>query len=168
MRRVAKAVGWTEDKTPIDGLAFPNLAMGLIHALWHGGVLKGDASLLNLGAPVNVFAARSYAEQVRQVFHGFVQANQWDERGPQAGYFETARLIQARQALVIALTASAGPGRQLLRRGRSGSRPVRANRRAFLLFLPRRPAAQLWEDRRAGPPGVVGLADEAASELARP
>ncbi len=110
MRRVAKAVGWAEDTTPIDGLAFPNLAMGLIHALWHGGVLKGDESLLNLGAPVSAFAARSYAEQVRQVFHGFVQANQWDERRQQTGYFETARLIEARQALTIALTALPSQG----------------------------------------------------------
>jgi hypothetical protein len=110
MRRVAKAVGWTEDVTQIDGLAFPNLAPGLIYALWHGGILKGDAALLNLAAPVNAFAAQSYAEQTRQVFHGFVQANEWDERGQQAGYFETARLIQARQALIIALTALPGQG----------------------------------------------------------
>jgi hypothetical protein len=110
MRRVAKAVGWAEDATKIDGLSFPNLAPGLIHALWLGGVLKGDESLLNLGAPVSAFAAQSYAEQVRQVFHGFVQANQWDERGPQTGYFETTRLIQARQSLTIALAALPGQG----------------------------------------------------------
>lgn len=110
MRRAAKAVGWTGDATNIDGLAFPNLALGLIHALWHGGILKGDENLLNLGAPVSAFAAQSYAEQVRQVFNGFVQANQWDERGSQVGYFETARLIQGRQALAIALAALPGQG----------------------------------------------------------
>jgi hypothetical protein len=37
---VAKAAGWVEDATKIDGLTFPNLALGLIHALWHGGVLS--------------------------------------------------------------------------------------------------------------------------------
>ncbi len=110
MRRVAKAVGWTEDTTKIDGLPFPNLAAGLIHALWHGGVLKDDAGLLTLAAPVSAFAAHSYAEQVRQVFNGFVQANEWDERGQHTGYFETARLIQARQALAIALIALPGQG----------------------------------------------------------
>jgi len=110
MRRAAKAVGWAEDTTKIDDLAFPNLALGLIHALWHGGVLKGDAGLLALAAPVSAFAAQSYAEQVRQVFNGFAQAHEWDERGQQPGYFETARLLQARQALAIALAALPGQG----------------------------------------------------------
>ena len=105
MRRIAKAVGWAEDTTLIDGLPFPDLAAGLIHALWHGSVLKEEAGLLTLAEPVSAFAAQSYAEQARLVFNGFAQTNEWDERGQRTGYFDTARLIQARQALSIALTA---------------------------------------------------------------
>lgn len=110
IRRLAKAVGWAEETTKIDGLAFPNLTMALVYALWHGGILKGDGGRLAFAVPVNAFAARPYAGQVRQVFHGFVQASQWDERGQQTGYLETARLIQARQALIIALAALPGQG----------------------------------------------------------
>ena len=40
LRRVAKAMGWAEDTTPVDGLPFPNLTAGLIHALRHAEVLK--------------------------------------------------------------------------------------------------------------------------------
>lgn len=105
MRRAAKAVGWAEDAPRMDGLAFPNLASALIHALWRGGVLKANDGLLRLAAPVSAFAAQSYVEQTRQIFYGFVSVSQWDERGQPTGYYETARLIQARQALVIALAA---------------------------------------------------------------
>jgi hypothetical protein len=105
LRRVGKAMGWAEDTTPVDGLPFPNLTAGLIHALRHAGVLKDQGGLLTLAAPVSAFAARPYVEQAGLLFNGFAQASEWDERGSQVGYFDLARLVQARNALVIALTA---------------------------------------------------------------
>ena len=105
LRRIGKAMGWSEDTTPVDGLPFPNLTAGLIHALRHAGVLKDQGGLLTLAAPVSAFAARPYAEQAGLLFNGFAQASEWDERGSQVGYFDLTRLIQARNALVIALTA---------------------------------------------------------------
>ena len=105
LRRVAKALGWAEDTTRVDGLPFPNLTAGLIHALRHAEVLKDQGGLLTLAAPVSAFAARPYVEQAGLLFNGFAQASEWDERMSQVGYFNLAHLIQARNALVIALTA---------------------------------------------------------------
>jgi hypothetical protein len=105
LRRVGKAMGWSEDTTPVDGLSFPNLTAGLIHALRHAGVLKDQGGLLTLAAPVSAFAARPYAEQAGLLFNGLAQASEWDERGTQVGYFDLTHLVQARNALVIALTA---------------------------------------------------------------
>jgi hypothetical protein len=110
LRRIGKAMGWSEDTTPVDGLPFPNLAAGLIHALRHAGVLKDQGGLLTLAAPVSAFAARPYAEQAGLLLNGFTQASEWDERGTQVGYFDLARLVQARNALVIALTALPSQG----------------------------------------------------------
>ena len=105
LRRIGKAMGWSEDTTPVDGLSFPNLTAGLIHALRHAGVLKDQGGLLTLAAPVSAFAARPYVEQAGLLFNGFAQASAWDERGSQVGYFDLTHLVQARNALVIALTA---------------------------------------------------------------
>jgi hypothetical protein len=105
LRKIGKAMGWSEDTTPVDGLPFPNLAAGLIHALRHAGVLKDQGGLLTLAAPVSAFAARPYVEQAGLLFNGFAQASEWDERGSQVGYFDLTHLIQARNSLVIALTA---------------------------------------------------------------
>ena len=110
LRRVAKAMGWSEESVIVDGLPFPNLAVGLIHALRHAGVLREVAGLLTLAAPVSAFAARPYVEQTRLLFIGFAQAGEWDERGPQLSYLGGSHLIQARQALVVALTALPGQG----------------------------------------------------------
>lgn len=105
MRRIAKAVGWARDPISIDGFPFPDLTSALIHALWRGGVLKADTGVLRLAKPVTAFAAQPYTEQVRRVFFGFLQTSQWDERGQSLGYFNTAYLLQAREALAVALTA---------------------------------------------------------------
>jgi hypothetical protein len=105
LRKIGKAMSWSEEATLVDGLPFPNLTAGLIHALRHAGVLKDQGGLLTLAAPVSAFAALPYAEQAGLLFNGFAQASEWDERGTQIGYFDLARLVQARNALVIALTA---------------------------------------------------------------
>jgi hypothetical protein len=105
LRRIGKAMGWSEDTTLVDGLPFPNLTAGLIHGLRHAGVLKDQGGLLILAAPVSAFAARSYVEQAGLLFNGFAQTHEWDERGSQIGYFDLAHLTHARNALIIALTA---------------------------------------------------------------
>ena len=110
LRRVGKAMGWPEDQTLVDGLPFPNLTAGLVHALRHAGVLKDQGGLLTLAAPVSAFAARPYVEQAGLLFNGFAQASEWDERGAQVGYFDLAHLAQARNALIIALVALPSQG----------------------------------------------------------
>ena len=105
LRRIGKAMNWAEDTTLVDGLPFPNLTAALIHGLRHAGVLKDQGGLLTLGAPVSAFAARPYVEQAGLLLNGFAQASEWDERGSQISYFDLAHLIQARNALIIALTA---------------------------------------------------------------
>lgn len=110
VRRLSKTLGWGEDKTVIDGLPFPNLTLGLVHALRHARVLQDLGGLLTLTAPVSAFAAQPYAEQVRSLLAGIAQSSEWDERGAQVGYFDLTRLIQARQALVMALSALPSQG----------------------------------------------------------
>lgn len=105
IRRVARAMRWTEDATPIDGLSFPFLGAGLIHALRYGGILQEKAGVMALATPISVFTAQPYAEQIRRVLFGFVQANEWYEGGRPTNSLNTTRLPQAREALTVALAA---------------------------------------------------------------
>ena len=42
LRRIGKAMGWSEDTTPVDGLPFPNLTVGLIHVAAARGRAEGS------------------------------------------------------------------------------------------------------------------------------
>lgn len=106
LRKLNKAMGWSEDTILLDGLPFRAPGQGIVYALIHAGLLVNRNGLLAPTEPASAFAARPYAEQARQLLKGFTHAGEWDERVAQPAYFHTpSTLVQARQALVIGLRA---------------------------------------------------------------
>ena len=139
IRRAARAMRWAENATAIDGLSFPFLGAGLIHALRYGGILQEKAGRLELAAPISAFAAQPYAEQVRRVFFGFVQANEWYEGGRPTDSLDVTRLPQAREALTIALSALPDQGKAFFDMGDLSRALFERLGEHFALFRPIRP-----------------------------
>ena len=107
---------------------------------------------------MSAFAARPYVEQAGLLFNGFAQASEWDERGSQVGYFDLAHLIQARNALVIALTALPAQGAGFFAVDDLDRALFERIGEHFSLSYLRRSTVRLRQDTGAGPPGINRLA----------
>jgi hypothetical protein len=105
IRKLARAMNWSEDGITLDGLAFPSPALAWISALWRAGLLSVQGDGLALSEPIDRFARRSYAEQVGTLLRGFVAARAWSEWQMPSWYDREDYRVWARLALTLALAA---------------------------------------------------------------
>jgi hypothetical protein len=105
-RKLAKALGWKVEAIELDGLPFPNPADVLPAALFHAGLLDQVGDRLALIGPPEQFARLSYAEQIHNLFQGFIRTESWREWSANNWYdADDTRYSQARIALAVALAA---------------------------------------------------------------
>ncbi|MGB0384083.1 MAG: helicase-associated domain-containing protein [Ardenticatenaceae bacterium] len=105
LRKLSRSRGWQLEDTPINGMPFPTLALAFIKALRNVGLLTSKGQILQLKESGSEFAKRPYTEQVDLLLQGFVLNEDWSESPKQNLYMSSERYIQARQALVMALTS---------------------------------------------------------------
>ena len=105
IRKLSRAMKWNEEGVTLDGLAFPSPALAWIGALWRAGLLSVQGDGLALSEPIDHFARRSYAEQIRTLLHGFVAVRAWSEWPMPSWYDREDYRVWGRFALILALAA---------------------------------------------------------------
>ncbi len=107
VKKLRQELRWT-DSVKVDGLPFPDLTEAVVTALRAIRLLDESPSGLRLAEPLERFAARPRAEQVRPLVHGFANAAGWTEsgwRGNDWSYMHHGGYLFMRHVLLTALRA---------------------------------------------------------------
>jgi hypothetical protein len=107
LRKLAKAMKWKDDPILVDGLPFPEPAIAWVSTFYHANILELSSSQsqrLVLKDPVEQFASRSYAEQIRQLLWGFIEMRDWLE-AQFSPWPYPENYTRGRLALTLALTS---------------------------------------------------------------
>jgi Helicase conserved C-terminal domain len=106
VRRLIRRLGWRAEEFVVDGLPFPDPTTAFAGALRYSGLLTMRGSTLVLAEPIERFATRPYADQIRTLLRGFIAAHEWQEGQTRQVYdaYPTHR-VQGRWALSVTLAA---------------------------------------------------------------
>ncbi len=105
LRKLARAMGWSESGITVDGLPFPSPALAWIGALRHAGLLSIQGDGLGLSVPIEQFAKRSYGAQIGTLLQGFVESRAWSEWQTPSWYDREDLRAWGRLALILALAS---------------------------------------------------------------
>jgi hypothetical protein len=105
LRKLRKAMKWSEEGTRIDDFLFPDPAIAWINAFRYSDILQytSDQTALSLAEAPETFAARSYAAQIRMLLEGFLRSAEWVENYPTTRGYNTTSYLLGRLVLVYAL-----------------------------------------------------------------
>ena len=105
LRKLRKAMKWTEEGARVDGFLFPDPATAWLNAFRYSDILRfnADQSALQLAEPPGTFAARPYAEQARMLLDGFLRSAEWLEHRRTTYGYNAFQYLQGRLALIFAL-----------------------------------------------------------------